>query len=70
MLRRSRPFSRALRRGDTVSQLEAAVRQSQTRTFCPYLAMVELGVAAMELARVDRHAPLAKADLAPSTCRS
>jgi hypothetical protein len=52
-----------LRRGQSLSQLERAVRQSQTKGFTPDVAVLEVGVAAMDLAGVDRNAPIAKADL-------
>jgi hypothetical protein len=52
-----------LRRGDDLSQLERAVRQSKTKAFTPDVAVLQVGVAAMDLAEVDRNTPIAKADL-------
>ena len=52
-----------LRRGDTLSELEHAVRHSQTKRFTPDLAILQVGVAALDLARVDRNGPIAKAEL-------
>jgi hypothetical protein len=52
-----------LLRGDSVVQLERAVRQTQTKRFTPDIAVLELAVAAMALAGVDRHRPLAKKGL-------
>lgn len=52
-----------LRRGDALSELERAVRHSQTRRFTPDLAVLEVGVAALDLARVGRRAPIFKSEL-------
>ena len=56
-------FLDGLRRGVDLSQLERAVRRSQTKTFTPDLAVLQVGAAAMDLAQVDRAAPIAKAEL-------
>ena len=56
-------FLDGLRRGDDLSQLERAVRRSQTKTFTPDLAVLQVGAAVMDLAQVDRDAPIAKAEL-------
>ncbi len=58
----ARPARRP-RREDNLGQLERAVRQTQTRGFTPDIAILQLGVAAMDLAGVDRHSPIVKADL-------
>jgi hypothetical protein len=52
-----------LRRGDDLDDLERAVRRSKTNTFTPDVAVLQVGVAAMDLAGVDRNTPIAKADL-------
>lgn len=52
-----------LRRGDGLDDLERAVRRSTTKTFTPDVAVLQVGVAAMDLAGVDRSTPIAKADL-------
>jgi hypothetical protein len=52
-----------LRRGDDLGQLERAVRQSKTKTFTPDIAVLQVGVAAMDLAGVEGTSPIAKADL-------
>ncbi len=52
-----------LRRGDALSELERAVRHSQTRQFTPDIAILEVGVAALDLAQVDRSRPITKAEL-------
>jgi hypothetical protein len=53
-----------LLRGDSLPDIESAVRQTQTRSFTPDLAVLDVAVAAMELAGVDRRAPLTRGDLA------
>jgi hypothetical protein len=58
-----RALLEGLRRGESLSQLERAVRHSQAKGFAPDVAVLEVGVAAMDLAEVDRNAPIAKADL-------
>ncbi len=52
-----------LRRGDDLDELERAVRRSKAKGFTPDVAVLEVGVAAMDLAEVDRSTPIAKADL-------
>jgi len=52
-----------LRCGEKLSQLERAVRRCQTTTFTPDIALLDVGVAALDLAGVDRNAPLAKTEL-------
>lgn len=52
-----------LRRGDDLDDLERAVRRSKTTAFTPDVAVLQVGVAAMDLAGVDRSTPIAKADL-------
>lgn len=58
-----RALVEGLRRGESLSQLERAVRHSQTKSFTPDVAVLGVGVAAMDLAGVDRTAPIAKANL-------
>ncbi len=52
-----------LRRADDLSRLEQAVRRTSTKGFTPDLAVLQLGVAALDLAGVDRNSPIAKAEL-------
>ena len=52
-----------LRRGDGLDDLERAVRRSKTNSFTPDVAVLQVGVVAMDLAGVDRSTPIAKADL-------
>lgn len=52
-----------LRRGDDLDELERAVRRSTVKGFTPDVAVLEVGVAAMDLAGVDRNSPLAKPEL-------
>jgi hypothetical protein len=52
-----------LRRGDDLDELERAVRRSKAKGFTPDVAVLQVGVAAMDLADVDRNTPIAKADL-------
>ncbi len=56
-----------LRRGDGLDDLERAVRRSTSKTFTPDVAVLQVGVAAMDLAGVDRSTPIAKADLITCT---
>lgn len=49
-----------LRQGDDLNQLEQAVRRSQTKTLTPDIAVLQVGVAALDLAGVDSSAPLPK----------
>ncbi len=58
-----RALLEGLRRGDDLSKLERAVRQSKTKGFTPDVAVLQVGVAAMDLAEVDRSTPIAKSDL-------
>ncbi len=46
-----------LRHGDDVSRLEQAVRRTSTKGFTPDLAVLQIGVAALDLAGVDRNSP-------------
>lgn len=57
------PCSTACAGDRNLRQLEHAVRQSQTRRFTPDLAALHVGVAALDLAGVDRGTPIAKAEL-------
>ena len=52
-----------LRREDALSELGRAVRHSQTKRFTPDVAILQVGVAALDLAQVDRSRPIAKAEL-------
>lgn len=45
------------------TKLERAVRQSKTKGFTPDVAVLQVGVAAMDLAEMDRSTPIAKSDL-------
>lgn len=62
-LQAQRAFLAGLGQGQTLRQLEHAVRQCQTKTFTPDLAVLEVGVAALDLAQIDRTAPIHKAEL-------
>jgi hypothetical protein len=52
-----------LRRGEDLDELERAVRRSKAKGFTPDVAVLQVGVAAMDLAQVHRSSPIAKADL-------
>jgi hypothetical protein len=52
-----------LARGDDISLLEEAVRRCATKGFTPDVAVLEVGVAALDAAGVDRHAPLVNTEL-------
>jgi hypothetical protein len=58
-----RALLEGLRQGDDLSQLERAVWRCQTKGFTPDLAVLQVGVAAMDLAGVDSRAPLLKEQL-------
>jgi hypothetical protein len=62
-LQAQRAFLAGLGRGDSLLQLEHAVREFQAKTFTPDLAVLEIGVAAMDLAQIDRTTPIQKAEL-------
>jgi hypothetical protein len=62
-LQAQRALLDGLRREDDLSQVEHAVRQSKANGFTPDLAVLQVGVAAMDLAHVNRSAPIAKAEL-------
>jgi hypothetical protein len=53
----------ALRGGADLAAVEAAVRRTARKGFTPDIAALQVGVAAMDLAAVDRARPLEKADL-------
>jgi hypothetical protein len=53
-----------LQRGDSLPDIESAVRQTQTKSVTPDLAVLDVAVAALELAGVDRRTPLTRGDLA------
>jgi hypothetical protein len=52
-----------LRRGDDLHKLEHAVRRNKSKTFTPDVAVLQVAVAAMDLAGVDRSNPIVKAEL-------
>jgi hypothetical protein len=52
-----------LRRGDDLGELERAVRRSKSKTFTPDVAILQVAVAAMDLAGVDRSNRISKAEL-------
>jgi hypothetical protein len=52
-----------LRRADDLSRLEQAVRRTSAKGFTPDLAVLQVGVAALDLAGVGRDTPIAKAEL-------
>lgn len=56
-------FLTALRQGVDQDAIEAAVRRTSAKGFTPDVAVLEVAVAAMDLAGVDRTSPLKKADL-------
>jgi hypothetical protein len=56
-------FLTALREGADLHDVEAAVRRTTAKEFTPDIAVLEVAVAAMDLAGADRTSPLNKADL-------
>lgn len=56
-------FLTALRQGATLDDIEAEVRRTSAKGFTPDVAVLQVAVAAMDLAGVDRTRPLQKADL-------
>jgi len=56
-------FLTALRQGADLDAIEAAVRRTAAKGFTPDVAVLEVAVAAMDLAGVDQSRPLPKADL-------
>ena len=56
-------FLYALREGADLSAVEAAVRRTAAKGLTPDVAVLEVAVAAMDLAGADRTSPLSKADL-------
>lgn len=56
-------FLTALRQDADLDAIEAAVRRTAAKGFTPDVAVLEVAVAAMDLAGVDRSRPLPKADL-------
>jgi hypothetical protein len=62
-LQAQRALLDGLRRGDDLDELERAVRRSKSKPFTPDVAVLQVAVAAMDLAGVDRSTPIAKAEL-------
>jgi hypothetical protein len=58
-----RALLEGLRRGEDLTEIERVVRATQTRGFTADLAVPDVGVAAMDLADVDRRTPIAKSEL-------
>lgn len=56
-------FLTALRQGATLADIEAEVRRTSAKGSTPDVAVLEVAVAAMDLAGVDRTRPLPKAEL-------
>lgn len=56
-------FLTALSQGAGLDEIEAEVRRTAAKGFTPDVAVLQVAVAAMDLAGVDRTRPLEKADL-------
>lgn len=56
-------FLTALRQGTDLEDIEIGVRRTAAKGFTPDVAVLEVAVAAMDLAGVDQSRPLLKADL-------
>lgn len=56
-------FLTALRQGATLEDIEVDVGQTAAKDFTPDVAVLQVAIAAMDLAGVDRTGPLNKADL-------